>query len=277
MKIAELLRQGGEFLSALDCEVILAHALGCSREYLLAHGEEEVDGFVLDLFGEYVERVRNGEPVAYITGEKEFFGLSFFVDNRVLVPRPETEMIVEKVLEYLGDRKARVLDVGTGSGNIAVSVAKGNEDVDVLALELEDGACEVARLNAEQHGVDDRVNVFQSDLLEAVDEGEGFDVIVANLPYIGEEKHRYVSAATEMHEPHAALFGGFDGLQLYKKMFQELQDKGISFDLMMGEFGFAQGEDMAELLDRFFDQRWVIEKDLAGIERIFCVRGDNNS
>lgn len=280
MTIKDLLKEGADFLgdhenAILDCEVLLAYVLGKDKEYLLAHGNEEVEDDLVKLFEKYVERVRDGEPVAYITGEKEFYGLDFFVDKRVLVPRPETEMLVEKVLEYLREnegRKCRVLDVGTGSGNIAVSVAKNSEDIEhVYAMDCEADALEVAKINVQQHGVEDKVYVCQSDLLDAIDSEERFDVIVANLPYIGEVKNRFVSADAEKYEPGVALFGGEDGLELYKKMFQQLEEKEVDYDLVVGEFGFAQREDMEKLLNKYFEQGWRIEKDLAGIDRIFVI------
>lgn len=277
-----MLKQDADFLSVLDRELVLAHVLGVEKEYLLGHSEEHVPGDLEALYYGYLGRVKDGEPVAYILGSKEFFGHNFYVDRRVLVPRPETEHLVERTIDYLrgvddGDRRLRVLDVGTGSGNIAVSVAKYFEDLgedvieEIIALDVSEDACEVARVNAEQLGVDHRVNVFQSDLLDAIEDGSEFDVIVANLPYIGEEKNRFVSAAAEKYEPAVALFGGVDGLELYKKMFQQLEEKGICYKKLYGEFGFAQRGDLEALLSQFFDRDWVIERDLAGIDRIFTV------
>ncbi len=285
MQIKDLLKAGNEFLgdrvtTSLDCEVLLAHVLGSSREYLFSHDDEEVQPNLVELFQSYLKRIADGEPIAYITNLKEFYGLDFFVDKRVLIPRPETEEIVKKALDYLNEKSInggsfRVLDVGTGSGNIAIAIAKGFVDdlaeIEVTALEYDYDALDVARLNAGSHGVEERVNFFQSDLLEVLDDGEKFDVIVANLPYIGEVTHHYVSADTEKHEPHVALFGGENGLVLYERMFKEIIEKNIGFDLMMGEFGFAQAEDMAALLSLFFGNQWEIIKDDAGIERIFVI------
>jgi release factor glutamine methyltransferase len=228
-----------------------------------------------------LKRVVDGEPVAYILGEKEFYGLDFFVDNRVLLPRPETEMIVEKVLEYFGsdvvdsDLGFRLLDVGTGSGNIVVSIAKSASDffVDADAVDISDDALEVARLNAQQHCVEDRISFFNSDLLENIEDAEKYDVIVANLPYIGELENNFVEENVERYEPSLALFAGDDGLELYKKMFQQIIDKEISFDLMIGEFGFGQAEGVLSLMNKYFDHRSCsIEKDLAGIDRIFVIK-----
>lgn len=243
--------------------------------------DEEVDEVDEIMFFAYVQRVRNGEPVEHITNQKEFYGLDFFVDNRVLIPRPETEMLVEKVLEFLREGRSlgssgfRLIDVGTGSGNISVSIAKtflddGGQIAMFEAVDVSEEALEVAKLNRDQHGLEHVVQIYQSDLLEGVDDGGEFDVIVANLPYIGEVKNRFVSREAEEFEPNVALFGGDNGLELYKKMFQQITDKNVKFKLLLGEFGFAQTEDMEGLLSNYFDH-YSIEKDLAGIDRIFIV------
>ena len=284
MIIKEILKEGVTFLGAsdtavLDCEVLLMHVLGVEQDFLISHGDEDVSSDLAQLFRAYLERVKDGEPVAYLIDKKEFFGLDFFVDKRVLIPRPETEQLVESVLEYLsdfeGDRFCRILDVGTGSGNISVSIAKTLSDQergsDIDAVDISEDALEVARLNAEQHGVEDKIRFYLSDLLENIDNGDEFDVIVANLPYIGEIEHRHVSEETEKHEPEGALFGGLDGLKLYKKMFQQIAEKKIGFKRIFGEFGYGQVGDMKELLDKYFEQRWEVKKDLAGIDRMFIV------
>ncbi len=285
MTIKELLKEGSSFLGAsdtsiLDVEVILAFVLGVERDYLIPHDDEEVEEALVDLCKKYLIRVKDGEPVAHIINEKEFYGLNFFVDERVLIPRPETEHLVEEVLDFLRESEQeemfRLIDVGTGSGNIAVSIAKVFGDdgglIDFDAVDISEEALEVARVNAAQHAVEDRVRIYQSDLLENVDDGEEFDVIVANLPYIGEVKHHFVSKEAEKYEPNVALFGGEDGLQLYKKMFQQIQDKNVEFKLLLGEFGFAQGDDMRALLNKYFEHKWEVKKDLAGIDRMFIVK-----
>ena len=282
MKIKELLACAVDFLgkrdgALLESELLLAHVLGVEREYLISNAEEDVEMALVDLFYKYVEMIRRGAPIAYITNEKEFFGLNFFVDKRVLVPRPETEMIVEKVLEYFrshdNGRVFRILDVGTGSGAISVALAKNFDKQELIALDISPEALEVARINVDQHGVEDKIQLVESDLLEAIDDEENFEVIVANLPYIGVDTNSFVEAKVSDHEPKSALFAGSDGLDLYKKMFQQISGKKIVFKLLVGEFGFGQESDVMMLLSKYFDQNWTIEKDLAGIPRIFIVKG----
>lgn len=296
MTIRDLIKQGYEFLegaenAVLNCEVVLANVLGVDKEYLIAHSDQEIGGDsefsedLADLYMAYLKKVKDGEPVAYILKEKEFYGLSFYVDNRVLVPRPETEQLVETVLSFLEEKygvkrsrefesdaeKFRVLDVGTGSGNIAISLATNFQNLEAVAVDVSDDALEVARVNVNQHGVEDRVELYQSDLLDVIEDGEKFHVIVANLPYIGTKTNADVDENVKKHEPSSALFAGEDGLDLYLKMFQQIKDKNVSYDLIVGEFGSMQREDMEALLEDFFEQKWRIEKDLSGLDRMFVV------
>lgn len=288
MSIKELLVSGQNFLgvsatSGLDAELILAHVLGVEREYLLAHSEENVETVFADLFNKYLQRVKQGEPIAYITNEKEFFGLNFYVDNRVLLPRPETEQLVKITCDFIteaverGKRGIRILDIGTGSGNIPVAIAKVFEGYDfnlsIDALDISEDALEVARINVEQYSLTERINLFQSDLLEVIEDGEHFDLILANLPYIAtDNEKKFLAKNVEDHEPGAALFAGSDGLDLYKKLFQQLAEKGVSFDLLIGEFGFGQTKILTPVLDKYFAQDYEIIEDEAGIDRFFQIR-----
>lgn len=274
---------GAHDTSILDAEVLLCYVLGEAKEYLFAHANDEAGNEDLEkLYIQYLTRVKNGEPIAYITGEKEFYGLDFLVNEHVLVPRPETEMLVDRVLAFMRENyfdhgKFRILDVGTGSGNIAVAIAKNSEDegIDMIecidAIDVSDEAIEVAKENILQHGVEDRVNVFHSDLLEDLDEDEVYDIIVANLPYIGTEKNDYVEEKVKNHEPNGALFSGKDGLDLYKKLFQQLKERNMGWKILVGEFGDKQLPDLENLLNKYFDQKWTIERDLAGLDRMFVV------
>lgn len=297
MTIKKLLKSGFEFLgerenALLDCEVILANVLGVEKEYLIAHNDQKIggDGFgsgaassnfgsdLIDLFWVYLKRVHDGEPVAYLIREKEFYGLNFYVDQRVLVPRPETEQLVETVLNFLKEtpeRKFRIIDVGTGSGNIAVALATNFQNLEVTALDISEAALEVARVNVDQHGVEDRVQLCQSDLLEVVEDGENYDIIVANLPYIGIETNSEIEAGVKKYQPSSALFAGSDGLELYKKMFQQVRDKCVRCELIIGEIGSAQRVDLEPLLNKYFEQNWRIESDLAGKDRMFVIKFDD--
>ncbi len=288
MNIKELLNLGVKTLGAndnalLECEVLLCHLLNMEKADLVRESNSEVDEETALLFNSYLKRLITGEPIAYLTKEKEFYGLNFYVDERVLIPRPETELLIDKTLEFLeqsGKDSLNILDLGTGSGNIAVTLARLLTDKEELnlnyvdAVDIDEGAIEVARINSQQHNVEDKVRIFQSDLMENIDKGAKYDVILANLPYIGKEKNRFVAKNVEDFEPEGALFGGEDGLELYEKLFQQIREKKIDYDLMMGEFGFAQGELMREMLSNYFEQSWAVIKDYSDIDRVFVIKNN---
>lgn len=281
MNIREILRQSrltsGPDGDHLGAELLLSFVTGRDRAYLLSHGEEEVPEAVLDRFLDLFDRMIRGEPVAYILGNKEFFGLDFSVDRRVLIPRPETEHLVEKILDYVrssskgGDgRQVRILDVGTGSGCIAISVAKHLPSSEVVGIDISADALEVARGNALVHGVDGRVVFLHSDLLASVD--GPFDIVVANLPYIGEKRFSFVSKSAADYEPHVALFGGDDGLALYSRFFEQLSRNSWRPRLLTGEFGFLQKDELVRIFRMFFHDHSIrFEQDYAHLDRIFVV------
>jgi len=276
---------------ALESEVLLAHVLDVRREDLIRDGESLEEGVApedsdRDLFFKYCDEVSSGKPIAYITRSKEFYGMDFYVDERVLIPRPETEMIVDEVLTWLAarpqeeqDKEVRMLDVGTGSLCITAALIRHYGHIFGHAVDISEDALEVARVNRDAHGLDTHVEIYWSDLLSEVDERD-FDVIVANLPYIGEGESKIVDPGVEKNEPSGALFGGENGLELYKKMIQQIFESGVSFNLMICEFGDGQVSGVKEMLNNFFEQgggqgigyEWEIKSDLAGIPRIFIVR-----
>lgn len=262
----------------LGAELLLAFVLGKDRAYLLAHADEVIAAEVLGRFYDLFGRMMAGEPVAYLLGKREFYGLDFFVDRRVLIPRPETEHLVEKILSYhrplpLKDGTSahlRILDVGTGSGCIAIVLAKHLPSAQVTGVDISEEALEVAKKNAEMHGVSERVKFFQSDLLASV-QGP-FDVVVANLPYIGEKRFSFVSKSAVDYEPHVALFGGDDGLGLYRKFFEQLAARSWRPRLLLGEFGFLQRDELESLFGACFSNVSLgFEQDYAHIDRMFVV------
>lgn len=290
MTIRQALQFARDFLGAsksaiLDSEVLLMHASGMSKEHLFSHDNEDLDDDLFKLFKQYLQRLQSGEPVAYITNEKEFFGFDFYVDKRVLVPRPETEELVKIAVDFLnaelgmGKHGFKLLDVGTGSANIPVAICKNFENIDeeVIsqfdAIDVSDEALSVARINVEQNSLCEVVSLFQSDLLEALDDFERYDVITSNLPYIATDgDKKFVAENVEENEPALALFAGNDGLDLYRKLFQQISDKKIDFSLFVGEFGFGQTAILQDLLEKYFSGEWQIVKDFAGIDRFFLIK-----
>lgn len=261
----------------LGAELLLAFVLDKGREYLPAHPDETLGDEKVRRFWEFFNRMTAGEPVAYLLGKKEFYGLEFYVDRRVLIPRPETEHLVEQVLKFFRDDSSgrrmenrKILDMGTGSGCIAVALAKHLPCAIVTGSDISSEALDVARKNAEKQGVSGRMNFVGSDLLGGI-EGP-FDVIVANLPYIGEKRFSFVSKSAFDYEPHVALFGGEDGLSLYRKFFGQLSKMNWRPSLLVGEFGFLQREELERCLKETLPEAAIrFEQDYAHIDRMFVV------
>ena len=278
MKISDIISKAQKAELRSEMEVFLAHLLECERIDLIMRSAEEVPVAKLADLQTGWTRILDGVPVAYLTKKKEFYGLDFYVDERVLVPRGETERLVEMVLERAAaagaaDGPARVLEIGVGSGAIVVAIKKTQPEIEVVAVDVSDDALSVANKNIVQHGVD--VELFQSDLLADLP-GEvlaaGFDGLVANLPYIGTETHADIAENVEKHEPAVALFAGPDGLQLYARLFDQIVEKGLDFTWIMGEIGFSQGPDMLALAAEKLPQySCEILEDLQGLTRYFVL------
>jgi release factor glutamine methyltransferase len=217
------LRAGADPTTApLDADVLLAFALGVAKEELLAHPERGLAPDDAARFRALVERRYTGEPVAYLRGFKEFYGLRFRVDPRVLIPRPETETLVDAARRFIAGRALRVVDVGTGSGAVACAIAASEPRVRVIATDLSDDALIVARENAASLGVDGQVEFRRGDLLSPVT--EQVDVVCANLPYLRDDALEHlVGARTSLaFEPRAAVVAGADGLDLVRRCVSDL-------------------------------------------------------
>lgn len=263
----------------LDAQHLLAYALGCKRmDLFLRHGEE-VDGDARERFRGFVRRRLAREPVAYIEGRKGFhgLGLDLHVDRRVLVPRPETELLVDAVLDAMGpppQPAISVLDVGTGSGAIGLAILHARPFVRVVACDVSDDALAVARLNAERLGL--RPTFVRSDLTRDVPIPEGgFDVVVANLPYIPRGDLQSLQPEVRDHEPTLALDGGDDGLDLVRRLLDELDRPGVLAPRarVFLEIGLGQAPATAALLTADGFTATTL-RDLAGIERIVVgIRG----
>jgi len=280
MTIKEVLQIGLAFardgVDELDLEVLLSCVLSKTKEYLFAHPEGEVSNDDVQKFTSLVKRHMHGEPVAYLTGEKEFYGIVLNVDDRVLIPRPETEYLVDLVINTVklknDDDVMKVLDIGTGSGNIAVAVAYNLKNVHVTACDVSFDALKVAEKNINRYNLKDKIVLVHSDLLRNIGDLK-YEIVVANLPYIGTKKHTFISRETKSYEPHKALFGGFDGLRVYEDLFEQMSRRKNVPDYMFGEMGFLQGADLRKMLKQFYPNASVgIEKDLSGLDRYFIIK-----
>jgi release factor glutamine methyltransferase len=208
--------------AALDADVLLAHALGVGKEALFAHPERELTAAESERYRDLIERRGRGEPVAYLRGFKEFYGLRFSVDPRVLIPRPETEVLVDAARARIAGRALTVVDVGTGSGAIAVAIAAHEHRIRVIATDSSRDALAVAESNALANGVADRVAFRHGDLLAPI--AEHVDVVCANLPYLPDASvEKWVGERSSLaFEPHVAVVAGSDGLRVISRCIDDL-------------------------------------------------------
>ena len=254
----------------LDAEVLLSHVLQISRASLLAHSTDQVDSEVQSEFQALLARRVTGEPVAYLTGHKEFYGLDLYITSDVLVPRPETESAVEACLEALpAGESGSLADVGTGCGAIVVAVCKHRPGVRAYATEISPAAIEVARRNCCLHGLEGQVTLALGHLLEPLT--EKVNVIVANLPYVPPGE---ASADVATWEPQVAVFGcGDDGTALIREFLLHAPDYLLPGGRVIMETAHSQGKVVSELARAAFPGADVeVRKDLAGYDRIIVVK-----
>jgi release factor glutamine methyltransferase len=253
----------------LDAEVLARHALGWDRAALIARGREaEPEGFG-DTFDELIARRAAREPVAQIRGTREFWGLDFEVSRDVLTPRPETEMLVEEALAFAAEHPCRrVVDVGTGSGCVAIAIAHSRPALDVFAIDLSAEALVVARRNAVRHGVD-RIVFLQGDLLAPLTERA--DLIVANPPYVPNQVAGHMSPEVVSHEPHVALFGGPGGLEIARRLLAQAPAHLEPGGRLVVEFGFGQEPELTELAEEAGWRVIRVREDLQGIPRTLVL------
>jgi release factor glutamine methyltransferase len=304
--IRELRRTDRE--AAIDAEILLSHCLGITREEALAHDERRVPSPAAARFRRLIARRAKHEPTAYLIGHREFFGLKFAVNRRVLIPRPETEMLVEEVLArtprparggvplfprgastkppFEKGRVGRVLviDVGTGSGAIAIAVAK-NSDATIIATDASKGALKVAELNAAMNGVEDRIDFMSADLLVTKRGHDPFfpfklktghvpfsTIIAANLPYIPTADWRKCMPDVKDFEPRSALDGGPDGLRLYDRLFHQIIGLGLKPTAIVCEIDPGQKRSLPKLAKKHFPTaKTEIKNDLANLARIATI------
>jgi release factor glutamine methyltransferase len=250
----------------LSSELLLASALKSDRVGLYLQHDKPVEESVRNVFRRLVEERRRGTPVAYLLGEKEFYSMSFTVRPGVLIPRPETELLVDEVCGWLTERriqKPRICDVGTGSGAIAVTLKNKMPESAVTAIDISEEALGIARENATKHGVD--VEFQKGDLLDEVN--AKFDCVVANLPYISEEEYKSLSVEVREFEPKTALVSGNTGLELIEKLVAQV-GRGNRSDAIFLEIGFGQETQVREIMNRNDFVKIKVRNDYAGVARV---------
>ncbi len=276
-KSAAWLEDKGSATPRLDAELLLAEVLGTNRVDLYVNFEQSLTAPEVDRYRELIRLRGTGEPVAYILGRAYFRNLTLRVDRSVLIPRPETEHLVEAALGFLVDgdwpRAPAVLDLGTGSGAIAISIAAGFPDADITASDASTQALELAEENARVAGVAQRIRFVRSDLFDALDPLGTFDLIVSNPPYVSEEEWATLSRDVRDFEPREALYGGADGLDFYR-LLADLAPQFLkpSGGLML-EIGSTQGMTVAGLLESTGRFRAItVLQDYAGLDRVVVAR-----
>ena len=272
MQLKALLQEGRKRLissgcesARLDADLLLMQVLNCPRSYLITHDNDEIKDRFVVRYRNLISRRMAGEPIAYIVGYKEFWGLPFKVNKDVLIPRPDTELIVETALKF--KQASSVLDLGTGSGAIILAIKHERPEIKAFAVDISDGALNVAKENAALFNLD--VNFIKSFWFSGLKDAK-FDLIVSNPPYIPQEQE--IEAVVKDNEPHVALFGGNDGLYFYRKIFEGVNELLNERALLAFEMGFDQRELMEEALQKYFpNDPYEIIKDINGKDRMLFI------
>ena len=256
----------------LDVEIFLQKALGdVDRIYIHLNLNKELTKEQYDEFLGYINDRINGRPVAYIVGNREFMGLDFFVKEGVLIPRPDTETLVEEIIQLCKNKneEINIVDIGTGSGAITVSLAKYIKNSKITSLDISDIPLEVGKINAVNNGVDNRIEFLKSDVFTAIKNTEKkFDIIVSNPPYIPKKDIETLHTQVKDYEPYNALEGGEDGLDFYRQITEEsikyLKQGGI----LAYEVGHDQAEDVSKIMKYHGYDKIYTKKDIQGIDRV---------
>jgi release factor glutamine methyltransferase len=276
MRLREWLAQAEAQLSSgphperarVDGETLLLHLIGKNKAWLMAHADEDFAGCTAIRFASLLERRRKGEPIQYITGEAEFFGLPFRVTRDVLIPRPETEHLVEKTTQLAASfAQPRIVDVGTGSGVIAIALAVHLPNAHITAIDISEAALTVARDNATRSHVSDRIRFLEGDLLNPVAD-ENFDIVVSNPPYVPESDRASLAVEVRDHEPALALFASGDGLSIYRRLIPAAFEVLATGGFIVLEIGYGQQQAVRALLADagFADIQFI--SDLQSIPRV---------
>ena len=266
------LRAAGDPTAALDADLLLAHVCGISKEALYAHGDARLSGRQRAEYDELVRRRGEGEPVAYLRGWKEFFGLRFAVDPRVLIPRPETEVLVEAGLAFIeATERTRVADVGTGSGAVAVALAAHAPFARVIATDASAEALEVARANVAAHGLEERIELRSGDLLEPL--GAPVDLLLANLPYLRDDDVAELTGerTSLRFEPRMAVVAGPDGLDVIRRAVAQLPARLAAGGAAYFECDPPQAAEVERLLRETLGAATRAIPDLTGSPRVVEV------
>ena len=269
---AQALRAAGVAEARRESGSLLAHAIGRDRTFVVTHADELLETADVEAFRKLIERRAAGEPFQYVTGHQEFFKLDFEVTPDVLIPRSETELIVEIALELLkNDRGPLIADIGTGSGCVAISLLHELRDARAIATDISAAALCVAQRNADRHGVTDRMTVIESDCFAKVDADSSFSLIASNPPYIRDNEMETLQREVG-YEPRTALAGGPDGLDIVRRLLREASPSLQPGGHIVFEIGFGQNALVEQLLNREVWELTAMRPDLQGIARAVVLR-----
>lgn len=273
VEATEVLKAAGVVEARLEAVSILMHALGVDRTFAIAHQEYQLNDKQLQKFRQLVGRRAAREPLQYITGHQEFFKLKFEVKPGVLIPRPETELVVEAALDFVNrDRSLAILEVGTGSGCIVVSLLHELKKSRAVATDISRDALKVAERNARRHNVSDRLTLLQADGLSAFPERGTFSLIVSNPPYVPEGDIESLQREVREHEPLSALVSGRDGLNHIRALLRHAPPLLHQNGYLVFEIGFGQHDAVEQLVDHAIWRLIEVRKDLQSIPRTFVLQ-----
>jgi release factor glutamine methyltransferase len=260
----------------LAAELLLMHALNRDRTFLYAHPESPVDPTQLEKFNSLINKRAAGTPTQYLTGRQEFWGMDFEVTPDVLIPRPETEHLIEVALSRIGESRRnnplRIADVGTGSGCIAVALAKEFPNANIFATDISSAALAIAQRNAARNSFANRITFSECNLLEGIPEHPPLNVIVSNPPYVARKDAASLPIDVREHEPELALFAGEDGMEIYPHLIAQAKTHLVEGGLLVLELGLGLFENVSDLLEaRSGWTRVSATEDLAGIVRVISA------
>ncbi len=271
-KATETLKENGITEPRREANSLLAFALGRDKTFLIAHSEYELSEYEKTVFSKLLTRRAAHEPLQYIRGQQEFFGFDFIVTSDVLIPRPETELIVEAAIEILKTKeKPRFCEIGTGSGCISVSILHEVKTATATGADISEHALQITKINAEKNEVIDRLKLLKSDVFENF-EDEKFDLIVSNPPYVPTADFETLQSEVRDFEPHIALTDGKDGLTIIERIISHAPKFLKSDCYLLMEIGFNQSMSVREMFDETFWQTVEFLPDLQGIPRMVKAR-----